>query len=133
MKLFGGRGGKQVRRVATKLIRELPAIIGLLGRLLVDRRVPGGSKLLVAGVVLYVLSPLDLVPDFLGLLGLTDDIFLVALALRRLVASAGEDAVRDSWRGSEEGLDLLYDSMDELGEAVPGPVRKTLSAYAERW
>jgi uncharacterized membrane protein YkvA (DUF1232 family) len=123
----------RVDRVAAKLIPALPAVLGLLLRLLFDARVPRSSKWLVLGVALYIISPLDLIPDFLGILGFTDDVFLVALALRRLVLSSGDDVVASNWRGSEEGLEALRGSLDDLGEAVPSPVRRVLRAYTDRW
>jgi uncharacterized membrane protein YkvA (DUF1232 family) len=125
------RRGRPVDRAASKLIPELPSVIGLLGRLLVDSRVPRGSRLLVLAVAAYAVSPLDLIPDVLGLLGLTDDIVLVALALRRLVRSAGEDVVASNWRGSPEGLKALLRSVDDLGGVLPGPVRSALRALKD--
>lgn len=131
--MWSGRGRKKVRRVGGKLVAQLPAALGLLGRLLLDRRVPVSSKALVAAVAVYVVSPIDLIPDFLGIFGLSDDVFLVALALRRLVLTSGDEVVRSNWRGTDEGLDALYGSMEELGEVVPGPVRRALRGYARRW
>lgn len=127
------RGRGRANRAASKLIAVLPAVLGLLGRLLLDVRVPRSSKWLVFGVALYVVSPLDLIPDFLGILGYTDDVFLVALALRHLVVTAGDEVVESNWRGGEEGLEVLRGSLDELGEALPGPVRRALRGYADRW
>ena len=128
-----GRRRGRVDRAAAKLLPALPAVLGLLLRLLFDARVPRSSKGLVLAVALYVVSPLDLVPDFLGVLGFTDDVFLVALALRRLVRSAGDEVVESNWRGSEEGLEALRGSLDELGELVPAPVRRVIQGYADRW
>lgn len=133
MRLWSGRGRARVRKAGAALVSQLPAYVGLFWRLLIDRRVPRGARALVAAAGLYVLLPIDLIPDFLGILGLTDDIFLLALALRRLVVSAGDEVVRSNWRGSPGGLDLLHDAVDELGDVLPGPVRKALNAYVDRW
>lgn len=132
MKLFR-RGGKQSREVASRLIPVLPRFVGLLFRLLLDRRVRLLDKGLVVGVVAYVLMPLDLVPDVLGLLGWSDDLFLMGLALRRLVLNAGDEVIRSNWRGSPEGLERLEGGLEDLGTLLPGPVHRLLKGFAERW
>jgi len=58
-------------------------------------------------LLLYLLSPIDLVPDFLPVIGYADDVVIVALALRSVVKRAGTDAVRRHWPGTPEGLALI--------------------------
>ena len=90
-------------------------------------------KAFLAGVVLYVVSPLDLIPDVFGVLGWTDDLFLVALAIRQLVLGAGEEVVGSHWTGSREALRTLRTGLDDLGGLLPGPVRRVLESYARHW
>jgi uncharacterized membrane protein YkvA (DUF1232 family) len=73
-------------------------------RLLRDRRVPRRAKLPLYLLVPYLASPIDLIPDFVPVLGQLDDAVLVALALRRIVRAAGPAVVEDLWPGSERGL-----------------------------
>lgn len=127
------RGSRESRAVATQLIPVLPRFVGLLFRLMADRRVRRLDKLLVLAVVGYVLMPLDLVPDILGVLGWTDDLFLLGLALRHLVLGAGHDVVRSNWRGDREALERLEGSLEDLGTLLPGPVHRLLERYSERW
>lgn len=127
------RGRKESREVAARLIPVLPRFVGLLFRLMVDRRVRLLDKGLVVGVVAYIVMPIDLVPDMLGLLGWTDDLFLLGLALRRLVLGAGEEVIRSNWRGGPEALDRLERGLEDLGTLLPGPVHGLLERYAERW
>lgn len=127
------RGRKESREVAARLIPVLPRFVGLLFRLMVDRRVRLLDKGLVVGVVAYIVMPIDLVPDILGLLGWTDDLFLLGLALRRLVLGAGEEVIRSNWRGGSEALDRLERGLEDLGTLLPGPVHGLLKRYAERW
>lgn len=122
------RGGGEARSLAARLVPVLPRFLRLLGGLLVDRRVRLLDRVLVVAVVAYVLMPVDLVPDFLGVLGFADDLFLLALSIRRLVAGAGEDVVRSHWTGSAESLDEVTSGLDELGSLLPGPVRGALEA-----
>jgi uncharacterized membrane protein YkvA (DUF1232 family) len=88
-------------------LRLMPDLLRLLRRLAADRSVPaavrGGLLLLLA----YLLFPIDLVPDFLPLIGYADDILLVALVLRFTVRRAGAGAVARHWPGSPQGLAVI--------------------------
>lgn len=81
-------------------------VILLMKDLVVDPRVHGGDKLLAGLGVVYLVSPVHLVPSRPGL-GFLDDLGVVALAARHLLAAAGYDVIRELWRGSEEGLALV--------------------------
>jgi uncharacterized membrane protein YkvA (DUF1232 family) len=91
--------------------REGIALLPELGRLLrslsQDPRVPWHAKAIVAGAGVYVASPIDLVPDVIPGVGGIDDLIVVVLALRRLVAAAGYDVVREHWTGTDDGFTLL--------------------------
>jgi uncharacterized membrane protein YkvA (DUF1232 family) len=75
-----------------------------LKRLLRDERVPVRAKLPIVLIVPYLASPLDLIPDFIPVVGQLDDAILVALVLRSVVKRAGRDVVTELWPGSERGL-----------------------------
>jgi uncharacterized membrane protein YkvA (DUF1232 family) len=57
----------------------------LLWRALRHPKAPGWLKLGAAGVVLYLVSPIDLIPDFIPFVGVLDDVVLVPLAIRFLL------------------------------------------------
>jgi uncharacterized membrane protein YkvA (DUF1232 family) len=88
------------KRTLVEVIKQIPAYLRLLGGLLTDRRVSGVDKLLVAGAIAYIVSPIDLLPDFVPFLGEVDDVFLLVLALQRLIGNAGRRVVADYWVGS---------------------------------
>lgn len=119
------------RRTARDLLPQLPSFLRLLGGLLRDGRVSLVDRAFLLAVIAYVLSPLDLIPDVLGLLGLTDDLFLLALAVRRLILRTGEDVILDHWKGDEGGLRSLRGALDDLGDILPGPVRKALRGWVQ--
>jgi uncharacterized membrane protein YkvA (DUF1232 family) len=96
------RGGK-LREIA----RVLPACAILLRRLLGDPRVSRRRKLLLALVVAYLAFPLDLIPDFIPVLGQLDDALVIALALRSILRDAGPETVREHWPGPPESLGML--------------------------
>jgi uncharacterized membrane protein YkvA (DUF1232 family) len=93
------------KRTLVDVIKQIPAYLRLLGGLLTDRRVSALDKLLVAGAIAYIVSPMDLLPDFVPFLGEVDDVFLLVLALQRLIANAGRRVVADYWVGSLADLD----------------------------
>lgn len=127
------RGKEETRAVAARLIPVLPRFVGLLFRLMGDRRVRVVDKALVLGVVAYILMPVDLLPDILGILGWTDDLFLLGLVLRHLVLGAGDDVIRSNWRGSRDALDRLEAGLQDLGTLLPGPIHRLLEQYVDRW
>lgn len=88
-------------------MKELPNFLRLLGGLLTDLRVSTTDKLLVAGAVAYILLPMDFIPDFIPFLGEVDDIFLLVIALQRLIANAGRAIVLDHWMGDPKQLSSL--------------------------
>ena len=120
------------RALARTLVPMLPAVVRLLGGLMRDGRVSLLDRGLLVGVMLYVVSPLDLVPDFLGILGLTDDLFLVGLVVRRLLLGAGSDVLADHWSGSGRDLRRLMSAVDRLGSLLPDPVRRILESFGRR-
>jgi len=115
---------------ARKLLRELPNVLRLLFRLIRDRRVATADKVLFGFALTYVLTPADLLPDFLGFLGLVDDLYLVALALGRLLARAGTDVLLEHWDGNPHTLGYLIEGVDQLGAMLPRPVRRILRSAA---
>jgi len=58
-------------------------------------------------LLVYLASPIDLVPDFTPVLGYADDVIVIACVLRSVVRQAGIDTVERHWQGTPEGLMLL--------------------------
>ena len=85
-------------------IAELPAFLRLLWGLIRDARVDMVDKVLVAGAIAYIVAPIDLIPDFIPFLGEVDDVFLLVLAIRRLLQNAGRTVLLSHWSGNPEDL-----------------------------
>ena len=85
-------------------IRQLPNYLRLLVGLMTDRRVSGTDKLLVAGALAYIIMPFDFIPDFIPFLGEVDDVYLLVLALQRLIGNAGRSTLLAHWSGAAEDL-----------------------------
>jgi uncharacterized membrane protein YkvA (DUF1232 family) len=96
------------RRTAAKEIALLLPNLLLLFRALVrDPRVPRGSKALLVFGAVWVASPIDLIPEFIPVIGPLDDAVVAALILRHVLRTAGPDVVAEHWRGDPATLDRL--------------------------
>src|SRR3954454_24531918 len=100
--LAGGR-----RAEARAWAGFLPDCAVLLRRLMSDPRVPRRHRSAILAALCYVVMPLDLVPEFIPVIGHLDDALVVALALRLVVRSADSDVVTEHWPGPERSLGLL--------------------------
>jgi uncharacterized membrane protein YkvA (DUF1232 family) len=89
------------------LMRLLPDLVRLLRGLAADASLPRGVRVRLWLLLGYLALPIDLVPDFIPVLGYADDAIVVALVLRSVVRHAGADAVLRHWPGTPEGLVAL--------------------------
>lgn len=91
-------------------IMLLPDLFHLCARLVLDREVPAQNKGPLVAAVIYVMSPIDLIPDIIPALGWADDLLVLALALNRLLqrdSPAIERCISRHWRGSEDLLETV--------------------------
>jgi uncharacterized membrane protein YkvA (DUF1232 family) len=95
------------REDAAALAWFVPHCLVLFRRLLADPRVPRSRKWMLGALLAYLALPIDLVPDFLPVVGQLDDAILVGLVLRRLVRSTGPGLVTELWPGPERSLRAL--------------------------
>ena len=95
------------KRTVMDSIAELPNFLKLLYGLITDNRVNALDKIVVAGAIAYILLPVDVIPDFIPFLGEVDDVFLLILALQRLIANAGRAVVQTYWAGDPKDLSEL--------------------------
>jgi uncharacterized membrane protein YkvA (DUF1232 family) len=89
-------------------LRLLPDLLRLIKRLAFDRKVPAGVRLRLFVLLAYLASPIDLVPDFLPVIGYADDAVVIALVLRSVVRRAGPEAIDHHWPGGPAGLQLVH-------------------------
>jgi uncharacterized membrane protein YkvA (DUF1232 family) len=88
-------------------LRLLPDLLRLVRRLGADRSLPRGVRVRLWLLLAYLAMPLDLIPDFVPVLGYADDAIVVSLVLRSVVRRAGLPAVRRHWPGTDDGLRAL--------------------------
>ncbi len=113
------------------LLMFLPNMVKLLGKLLTDARVPLVDKALFAGAIVYVIMPLDFIPDFIPFVGQVDDLYLVALTLLRLINHTGEAVVRENWSGGGDIVSLANSVANLAPMLLPKRVSRVLSAKVE--
>jgi uncharacterized membrane protein YkvA (DUF1232 family) len=109
----------------------LPNMVKLLGRLLTDSRVPTAEKALFVGAIIYVISPIDLIPDIFPFIGQVDDIYLVVLTLVRLINRTSEDVVREHWSGGGDIVALIDSVVAIAPSFLPKRVRRVLETRVE--
>lgn len=125
-----GGASLQIRRLAKDSVLLLPNLAKLLGRLLRDPRVPRRSKLVVAMAVGYALSPIDLIPEFIPVGGVVDDLLVAVVAVNHLIERAGEEVVLEHWDGPEDLLGLVRTVLDTAAGLVPSKIRKLIGRFA---
>jgi len=103
------------RRLPPGLARDLaaflPDCVTMLRRLWRDPRVPTKARLAIGLAALWAISPIDLIPEFLPVIGPLDDVVVVALALRYAVRQVPREVVAEACPGSPRLLGRL------MGEA----------------
>lgn len=86
------------------IARLAPDTVRLIKRLATDRDVPRGTRAWLIALMVYLALPIDLIPDFIPVIGYADDAFIVVVALRSAVRHAELPAIERNWRGSPAGL-----------------------------
>jgi uncharacterized membrane protein YkvA (DUF1232 family) len=95
------------RELALPALRLLPDILRLVRRLLADPRTTRPQRAALIGLMIWIASPIDLLPEFLPVIGPLDDLVIAALVLRRVARKVGGARLRELWPGPPEGFALL--------------------------
>jgi len=96
------RGG-----LLSESLRLLPDVLRLVRRLAADPTLPRGIRVRLGLLLVYLASPLDLIPDVIPVIGYADDAILVTWVLRSVVRRAGLEVVRAHWPGTPDGFTAL--------------------------
>lgn len=125
------RGKGELKGRLSSFIMFLPNMVMLMGRLLKDARVPAAEKALFAAAIVYVISPLDFIPDVFPFIGQVDDLYVVALVLLRLVNRSDESVVRQHWSGGGD-IVALADSIANIApKFLPSRIARILTSRVE--
>jgi len=109
----------------------LPNMVMLLGRLLKDARVPTAEKALFLAAIVYVISPIDFIPDVFPFVGQIDDLYVVALTLLRLVNRTDESVVRQHWAGGGDIVSLADSIANIAPKFLPKRIARVITSRVE--
>lgn len=122
---------RKIRKKMRELLLFIPNLLGLLIGLLRDERVSQADKAILAGIVMYVIVPLDVIPDFIPFIGQIDDSYLLAISILRLLNRADRRVIMDHWKG-ERDIKELVASIAKIAEFfLPKPVKNVLRGRIE--
>jgi uncharacterized membrane protein YkvA (DUF1232 family) len=121
----------QLKSRLRSFIMFLPNMVVLLGRLVRDSRVPAAEKALFFAAIVYVISPLDFIPDVFPFIGQVDDLYVVALVLLRLISKTDESIVRQHWTGGGD-IVALADSIAAIApKFLPKRISRVITSRVE--
>jgi uncharacterized membrane protein YkvA (DUF1232 family) len=106
------------KTAARELASLLPNLIALFRGLVRDPRVSRRSKLLLGFAIVWIVSPIDLIPEFVPVVGPLDDAVVAALVLRAVLRRTGRDIATEHWRGDPKTLERLL-RIAGVGAATP--------------
>ena len=107
----------------TQLLRALPNLVRLIARLVSDPLLPRAAKVALAAAVVYLASPLDLIPDFVPLVGYLDDLLMASLIVDGLLNWVDRGLVLKYWPGTPDSLERVARAARLLAIWVPGRIK----------
>jgi uncharacterized membrane protein YkvA (DUF1232 family) len=90
-----------------ELLGLIPDVLRLLRSVIGDRSAPFDVRLVLVGLLAWILSPIDLIPEFIPVLGPLDDVVVAVVAMRYMRRRVGVEELRRRWSGSADGFALL--------------------------
>ena len=90
-----------------EVVRVIPDLLRLVRNLLGDRSVPLGARVALVVLLVWLINPIDLIPEFIPILGPLDDVVVAILILRYVGRKVGFEELRRRWAGTPEGFATL--------------------------
>ncbi len=92
---------------AREIVRIVPDVVRLIRDLITDRTTPIDVRVVLVGLLVWIASPIDLIPEFIPVLGPLDDVVVAIVAMRFTRRRLGTERLRARWRGTADGLAML--------------------------
>lgn len=121
-----GGPSMQARLMARDAVLMLPNLVKLVGRLLKDPRVPRRSKVALGLAAVYVASPIDLVPEFIPVIGWADDVLFMLFAIDSLIERSGPEIVAEHWDGPGDLLAMIREVTGVARSVIPKRLSQAL-------
>jgi len=112
-------GSLQTRRLIADAALLAPNLVRLVGRLLRDPRVPRRAKISLGIAAAYVVSPVDVIPEVVPVVGWADDVILIMFAVDSLIDRAGPELVDEHWDGPGDLLGLIREVVGLSRSVLP--------------
>lgn len=96
----------------------LPDMIALLYRLFLDKRVEAKTKILVGGILSYLVSPIDILPDFIPFIGQIDDIAVAFYGINSVINDVPHEIILENWQGEENVIDIVRDGVNYISKVA---------------
>lgn len=109
----------QEKSLATDAALMLPNLVKLIGRLIMDPRVPRRAKITLGLAGVYVMSPIDLIPEMIPVIGWADDVLIVMFAIDSLIDRAGPEIVEEHWDGPGDLLGMIREVVGISRSVLP--------------
>jgi len=90
-----------------ELVRVVPDLLRLLKDIITDKHAPLDVRIVLVGLFAWIVSPIDLIPEFIPVIGPLDDVVVAVVALRYTRRRMGAAALRERWRGTADGFELV--------------------------
>jgi uncharacterized membrane protein YkvA (DUF1232 family) len=113
-----------------QLLKALPDLVRLIAKLVGDPLLPRAAKIALAAAMVYLASPLDLIPDFIPLLGYLDDLLVAALLVDGILNWVDRGLVLKYWPGTPDSLERLARAARMLAVWVPRRLKARIFAGA---
>jgi uncharacterized membrane protein YkvA (DUF1232 family) len=111
-----------------QLLKTLPQLARLIARLVRDPMLPRAAKIALAAAMVYLASPIDLVPDFVPLVGYLDDLLLASLVVDGLLNWVDRGLVLKYWPGTPDSLEQVARAARMLAVWVPRRLKARIFA-----
>ena len=109
-----------------------PDLFVLLTRLMLDRRVSMRDRAVVAGALLYFLTPLDIIPDIFFPVGVVDDVVAAIIALNAILNRTDPAIIREHWEGNDDILNVIQRITDQADALLGGGALRRLGKAIDK-
>ena len=110
----------------------LPDILALFYRIFKDKRVPVKTKIMVGGVIGYLASPIDILPDFVPFIGKLDDLAIAFYALDKVINQIPPEIILENWQGDLKSIKKIQQGLNYINRATGGANVEKLVCFAEK-
>ena len=92
---------------AREILAVVPDVLRLIRSIIGDRAAPLDVRVALVGLLAWIVSPIDLIPEFIPVLGPLDDVVVAVVAMCYVRRRLGVENLRERWVGTEDGFALL--------------------------